>query len=220
MLEWKDKVDGIDDVLAEDINSIANSLIETQKEVRKFVVDQVFDPESENAQSGKAVAEAIKNKADKQEVAKSWHTVLDTTTEEDISSLSISTLPDGTPLNYSKMKLEIYGNTKYTKDGATGSLTRIDFLRPKKWYDYYGLSSSATYTCFLFDTQGSTTFVTRHRVDGKNYIDENRNYQLAANIIGISDIISGSIENQAISFNLHTNVALSAGTRIRIEVYQ
>lgn len=33
MLEWKDKVDGVDDVLAEDINSIANELINTQTDV-------------------------------------------------------------------------------------------------------------------------------------------------------------------------------------------
>jgi hypothetical protein len=62
MLKWKDKQDGIDDVLAEDINDIAHSVIELEKEVGQNVIDQTFNPNSENAQSGKAVAEAINEK--------------------------------------------------------------------------------------------------------------------------------------------------------------
>ena len=34
---WVDKQDGIDDILAEDINSIANAVIETQEEINKIV---------------------------------------------------------------------------------------------------------------------------------------------------------------------------------------
>ena len=56
---WVDKQDGIDDILAEDINSIANAVIEAQKEINKIVIDQTYSPISENAQSGKAVAEAV-----------------------------------------------------------------------------------------------------------------------------------------------------------------
>lgn len=56
---WVDKQDGIDDILAEDINSIANAVIETQEEINKIVIDQTYSPESENAQSGIAVAEAV-----------------------------------------------------------------------------------------------------------------------------------------------------------------
>ena len=56
---WIDKQDGIDEILAEDINSIANAVIETREEINKIVIDQTYSPESENAQSGKAVAEAI-----------------------------------------------------------------------------------------------------------------------------------------------------------------
>ena len=37
---WVDKQDGIDDILAEDINSIANAVIETQEEINKIVIDQ------------------------------------------------------------------------------------------------------------------------------------------------------------------------------------
>ena len=56
---WVDKQDGIDDILAEDINSIANAVIETQEEINKIVIDQTYSSGSENAQSGKAVAEAV-----------------------------------------------------------------------------------------------------------------------------------------------------------------
>ena len=61
MLNWVDKQNGVDDVLAEDINSIANAVIETQEEINKIVIDQTYTPDSENAQSGKAVAEAVAN---------------------------------------------------------------------------------------------------------------------------------------------------------------
>lgn len=33
MLEWVDKVDGVDDVLAEDINNIANAVIKLEEDV-------------------------------------------------------------------------------------------------------------------------------------------------------------------------------------------
>lgn len=56
---WVDKQNGIDDILAEDINSIANAVIETQREINQIVIDQTYSPISENAQSGKAVAEAV-----------------------------------------------------------------------------------------------------------------------------------------------------------------
>ena len=58
MLKWTDKQNGIDDVLAEDINDIAHAVIELENAEKK-VVDQTYNPESQNAQSGKAVAEAV-----------------------------------------------------------------------------------------------------------------------------------------------------------------
>lgn len=33
MLEWKDKQDGIDDVLAEDINNIAHAVMDLEEEI-------------------------------------------------------------------------------------------------------------------------------------------------------------------------------------------
>lgn len=56
MLNWKDKQDGVDDVLSEDINDIAHAVIDLQNNT----IDQTYKETSENAQSGKAVAEALK----------------------------------------------------------------------------------------------------------------------------------------------------------------
>lgn len=58
MFKWIDKQDDIDFVLAKDINDIAHSVIELEKTAVK-VVDQTYTPDSENAQSGKAVAKAV-----------------------------------------------------------------------------------------------------------------------------------------------------------------
>ena len=100
MLNWKNKQDGVDDVLAEDINNIANELIASQISIDQLkfskqekltagdnitidennvisatggggsgggsiTVDQTYNAESESAQSGKAVAEAINEIDDK-----------------------------------------------------------------------------------------------------------------------------------------------------------
>ena len=63
MFKWIDKQDDIDFVLAKDINDIAHSVIELEK-TAVIVVDQSYVPDSENAQSGKAVAEAVSDKQD------------------------------------------------------------------------------------------------------------------------------------------------------------
>ena len=36
MLEWIDKVDGVDDVLAEDINSVAHAVVDNSKAIGDF----------------------------------------------------------------------------------------------------------------------------------------------------------------------------------------
>ena len=59
MLNWVDKQNGVDDVLAEDINNIAHAVMGLEENANKNVVDQTYSPNSENAQSGKAVAEAV-----------------------------------------------------------------------------------------------------------------------------------------------------------------
>lgn len=58
---WVDKQDGIDDILAEDINSIANGVIETQKEIDKAVAieqkrsDNTFANALKSSKSGSAI---------------------------------------------------------------------------------------------------------------------------------------------------------------------
>lgn len=62
---WTNKTDGVDDVLAEDINSIAESVIELERkeeERPKIEIDQNYSPISQNPQSGTAVSEAIQDK--------------------------------------------------------------------------------------------------------------------------------------------------------------
>lgn len=97
MLKWTNKIDNVDDILADDINSIAQEVIILQKNINDIddecdakigaldnletndksnlvnaineivasgsssgiIVDQTYNSTSANAQSGKAVAEAI-----------------------------------------------------------------------------------------------------------------------------------------------------------------
>lgn len=64
---WIDKVNTTDEtdgdyILAEDINSIAQAVIALENNAT--TVDQAYDATSENAQSGKAVAEAVAGKQD------------------------------------------------------------------------------------------------------------------------------------------------------------
>ena len=61
---WIDRQNGIDDVDSEDINKVARAVIELEENANKNVVDQTYSPDSENAQSGKAVAEAVSDKQD------------------------------------------------------------------------------------------------------------------------------------------------------------
>lgn len=59
MFKWIDKQDDIDFVLAKDINAIAHGLIALREDMGEGVVDQNYNPKSENAQSGKALASAL-----------------------------------------------------------------------------------------------------------------------------------------------------------------
>lgn len=40
-LKWKDKLDGVDEILAEDINAIAKAVIETQEELENLETSDV-----------------------------------------------------------------------------------------------------------------------------------------------------------------------------------
>ena len=59
---WIDRQNGIDDIDSEDINKVARAVIELEENANKNVVDQTYSSTSENAQSGKAVAEAVSGK--------------------------------------------------------------------------------------------------------------------------------------------------------------
>lgn len=40
-LNWKDKQDGVDEILAEDINAIANAVIKTQEELKNLEIPEI-----------------------------------------------------------------------------------------------------------------------------------------------------------------------------------
>lgn len=84
---WKDKQNGVDEILAEDINSIANAVVEGEEEIEKLkksnIVDQTFDRNSENAQSGKAVAEALAGVGGE----KPWRVIEDITLTEAVNPI-------------------------------------------------------------------------------------------------------------------------------------
>lgn len=129
MLEWKDKQDGIDDVLAEDINAIAKNLIETQKELSKNVVDHTYSPESENAQSGKAVAEAIDRKADKER----WEQITEMTLAED-AVVSIAADKDGN--SFALKKIYIRFNTPAVEGDSTSTAIWLHTRFTTNAYEY------------------------------------------------------------------------------------
>ena len=73
--KWQNKTDGVDDVLAEDINGIAQAVIELEGKPT-VGVDESYDPSSSNAQSGTAVAQAVQGKADYEYVDQSVASLL------------------------------------------------------------------------------------------------------------------------------------------------
>ena len=77
-------------------------------------VDQTYNPESENAQSGIAVAEAISGKAD---IPKDYELIETITTTEEVLSIIKNTEPNGTPYNFDKLCLFIkMGTANKTMD--------------------------------------------------------------------------------------------------------
>jgi hypothetical protein len=74
--------------------------------VIKIKVDQTYNPESENAQSGKAVAQAIST------VGGDYELIEDITLTEDISQIERTVEPNGTPYNFRKVMVLYTSNAK------------------------------------------------------------------------------------------------------------
>lgn len=106
---WVDKQDGTDDILAEDINSIANAVIETQEEINKIVIDQTYSPDSENAQSGKAVAEALAALGGEYELIETI------TLAESVTTIIRNTEPSGKAYNFKDVFIEFSWETEDTR---------------------------------------------------------------------------------------------------------
>ncbi len=63
-------------------------------------IDQTYSPESENAQSGKAVAQALNTVGGAEQ---SYELIEKITTTEEVKSINFSKEPDGTPYNFKKL---------------------------------------------------------------------------------------------------------------------
>lgn len=131
MLKWKDKQNGVDDVLAEDINDIAHAVIDLQGNDKNNTVDQTYNPESENAQSGKAVAESILKNVD------TYHTV---------SGKSL-TITDVNPLQHElKVKLRNKNLIPFPYITQSGEINGVRFTVNKDGSIHVvGTATKATY---------------------------------------------------------------------------
>ena len=255
---WKNKVDGIDDVVADDINSIAQEAIRldsdkvdkvsgkqlstndftnaykknvddntqarhthnnkqlldsiTQERVNKWdnetggsgsvTVDQTFDPESENAQSGKAVAEALDTKVDKKE-GKGLSTN-DFTNEEKEKLAGLNNYDD------TNIKTEISENTKsrhtHSNKSVLDRITSKDIfnwnngteIQVRKYYDepFDKISDVSLFEFTLDDEKMTATAQIKYDkiieqgitelVIPYEYIDDNKTY-LVTNITRYDD---------------------------------
>lgn len=170
-LQWKNKVDNEDFVSAEDINAVANAIIKLQEDFEKnkmSEIDQTYDPESENAQSGKAVAEAVAPKMDKfadvtiekqgDKIKKVLLDVIKNTKANDNTSLVfeiIHKLFDGGPLSklaltYGYARLisdycsELNGGSAKVQVGDIERIGNYKFFGTDENGNYYSLASKIT----------------------------------------------------------------------------
>jgi hypothetical protein len=74
-------------------------LIELIKQVEGLGADQTYTPESTNAQSGIAVAEAVSGKAD----VENWEHIDTITIGEAVENITVDKEPNGTPYNFKKL---------------------------------------------------------------------------------------------------------------------
>lgn len=88
--------------------------IETISNLARPTIDQTYSPDSENAQSGKAVAEAVGGKADKEE----WEQITEITLAED-AVVSITTDKDGN--SFALKKIYIRFNTPAVEGDSTST---------------------------------------------------------------------------------------------------
>ena len=86
--------------LIEDVNELK------EKMANVSATDQEYNPTSENAQSGKAVAEAIEQNIETYEL------IEDITLTEDISQIERTVEPNGTPYNFRKVMVLYTSNAK------------------------------------------------------------------------------------------------------------
>lgn len=115
-----------------------NINLEYNRDANKVIpsVDQIFNPESENAQSGKAVAEAVSNKADNEE----WEQINSITLEEDSIPI-ISTDMNGNSFNLKKFMIIVWHEAK--TENTVGNCIWLHANTPNSGGYKYALQSQS-----------------------------------------------------------------------------
>ena len=146
----------------------------------KIAIDQTYNPESENAQSGKAVAQAIEQNIEAYEL------IEDITLTEDISQIERTVEPNGTPYNFRKVMVlytsnakvgtgniqtTAYSNNKYieatikvNESTTTSETSRIDFeangvlkAHLTQWSQYSWVVGSAAANPYIVELNKNDT---------------------------------------------------------------
>ena len=81
-------------------------------------IDQTYKPESENAQSGKAVAQAVANLGG----GKTWRLIRDDTLTEQINQYKVKNDTDGNALALKKVMIEVYADTTQGAYPSSGNI--------------------------------------------------------------------------------------------------
>ena len=179
---WIDKQDGIDDILAEDINSIANAVIETQKEIDKAVAieqkrsDNTFANALKSSKSGSAILiDDISPVTHEMSVKISSDTVTDLTTVKvtrcgkNLIPLPYSQLPIGTT-TLNGIEFTVYEDGSILMNGtATTGFTRYlydnkqdllglragDIITGSKWVSDYNQKANFNLTFNYYNIDGA-----------------------------------------------------------------
>lgn len=126
---------GIQSEVGYTLNSFAEALDLTDK-INIDDVDQTFNSESENAQSGIAVAEAI------EPFDRAYELIETITTTEQINKLTLNTEPNGTPYNFKKLFM------KYSLPQVTTRPWFTFRVGSDSFGEYMGHADYKTYYCF------------------------------------------------------------------------
>lgn len=118
---WKNKVDGVDDVLAEHINLIAETVIKNEDDIKKQgeeKQDKLTDEQLENIEKVPEMEEQIENILN---ASGSLELIYEGTTTEEVSTISVTTDKEGNAFELE----ELYAIVTYSGDTASSPYVYI-----------------------------------------------------------------------------------------------